>query len=183
MFGSFVSWKATPAPSLTHALALCRNLGCKIINRIARRLLRGDLVLARSARRHNLRRRGAYLARPSPQRNPLNLRSVVALVLLDPLAPPLEQPSTRLASNNNSNHSSNPSNNLSNNPSSSQQGLGSVRLVKLSHSNQLASALGVLVPHSRSNKPAVSLVPLLSVKSPPPPVLVRVSLSNLVLSN
>lgn len=127
-------------------------------------------MLARLARQRNLRQQEACLARPNPQRSQLNPRLVVAPVLLDPLVPPPEQGLARLASNNHSNHSS------------SLRGLGSVRLVKLSHSNRPASALAVLVPHSRSNKPLVSLVILLSVKSPPPLDSVRAPSFYLVIS-
>ena len=155
-------------------LALRRNSGCKIINRIVRQLPREDLVLVRLARRHNLRQRGDCSVRPKPQHSLLNLGLVVAPVLLGRPVLPLEQRLVRLVSNNSSSSSSNHSNSL--------RGLRSVRLVKLSHNNRLASALVVSAPRNHSNKPAVSSVPLLSIKSPPPLDSVRVSRFNLVLS-
>jgi hypothetical protein len=129
-------------------------------------------------RRRNLRQRGACSARPNLQRNPLSPRLLVALALLGPPVPPLEQGLVRLASNHSSNHSSNP--NSSRN--SSLRGLGSVRLVKLNHSNRPASALEVLVPHSPSNRLAVSSVTLISAKSLPPLDLVRASRFGLIIS-
>lgn len=137
-------------------LVLRRNSGCRIINRIVRRLPRGDLLLARSVLRHNLRQRGVCLANPHPQHNPLNPRSVAALVLLDPLVLLPEQGLVRLA-----NSSSN----------SSLRGLGSVPLVKLSHNNRPGSILVVSGPRSRNssrNKQVVSSAILLLLKSPPP---------------
>ena len=129
------------------------------------------------ARRRNLRQREeACLARPNPQRNPLNPLSVVVLVPLDLLLLPLEQGLAHLASNNsNSNRSSN----------SSRLGPVLVRSVRLSHNNQPGSGLADSVPHSRSSsKPVVfsAQATLLSVKSPPLADSVRVSHFNIVFA-
>lgn len=120
------------------------------------------------------------MARPNPQRNPLNLLSVVVLAILDRLVLLPEQGSVHLTSNNNSNHNSN------HNSSSSRLGPGLVRSVKLSPNNQPGSGLVDSVPHnsrnSNSNKPGVfsAQVMLLSVKSPPLADSVRVPRFNLV---
>jgi len=128
-------------------------------------------VLVRLDRRHSLQQQEACSARPNPQHNPLNLLSVV-LVLLDPLVLPPEQGSVHLASsNNNRNHNSNHSNSNSNRP-----GPGLVRSVKHSHSNRQGLGPADLVPRSRSKPAAFSVrVALLSVKNPPPVDSVRVS--------
>lgn len=148
-------------------MVLRRNSGCKIINRIVRQLLPEASPLERLARLHNLRQRGACLARPNPQRSPLNRGSVVALVLLDPLVPPLEQDSVPSASSNS-------------NYSSSLRGLGLALLAKLSHNHRPALALAVSVPHNRSNNPAVPSV--ISIQSPLRTHLVQVFRFNLALS-
>jgi hypothetical protein len=139
-------------------------------------------VLVHLVRRRNLRQRGGCSARPNPQHNPLNPRLLVALALLGQPVPPLVQGLLRLASSHNSNHSSNHSSKPNSSRNSSLRELGSVRLVKLNHSNRPASALEVLVPHSPSNRLAVSSVTLLSAKSPPPLDLVRASRFSLVIS-
>lgn len=148
-------------------LTLRRNSDFKIINKIVRQLLREGLVLALLVRRHNLRQRGVCLAKPSPHPSPLNLRSVVVPLLLDPLVLPLEQGLVGLASSNHSNN-----NNHSRHSSSLR--VGSVGSVKLNHNNRPASALAVSVTHNHNNRPAVSSVPPLLVKSPLPLDLVLV---------
>jgi len=138
-------------------------------------------------RRPNLRQPEACSARPSPQRNPLNLLSV-ALVLSDlPVLPP-EQGSVHSASSsssssshNNNNSSSSSSSNHNNH--SNRPGPDSVRSVKLSHSNRLGLELADSVPRSRSKLAAFSLqVTLPSVKSLPPADSVRVSRFNLAFA-
>ena len=162
-------------------LVLRRNSGCKTISRTVRQPVREDLVPAALARRHNLRQRGDCSVRPKPQHSLLNLGLVVALALLDPLAPPQEQGLVRLVSNSSSNNHSSSSLN------SSQQEQGLVRLVKPSHSNQLASVLVVLAPRNSSNsnsrsssKRVVFSAPLLSVKRPQLVDSVRMSRSTLL---